>query len=185
MMLLPILFTGIILSNGYKGIITTDMTAPLLSKGLETFEDAITTSFSILVETSLPAHDIFVTYCSYYAANGSLAERDFPLRNGSLELAKKSNMMREFNKSFAGTEFDALAKRQKSIFRNILPQIRILHEPVKNCSQSDYNDYVHEYSPASGLLVKKFIQTNMYIIPALSKCERTEGSSYLTSFLMM
>jgi len=35
----PILFTAIIIANGYKGILTADLTAAPPWKGLETFDD--------------------------------------------------------------------------------------------------------------------------------------------------
>jgi len=47
LVLIPTTFTGILIANGYKGVLTTDLTAPLPWKRLETFNDVLKANFSI------------------------------------------------------------------------------------------------------------------------------------------
>jgi len=61
--LAPILFTGILMSNGYKGQITAVLTASLGWNGLETLDDVIQANFTILSDINLTPYMIYSMWC--------------------------------------------------------------------------------------------------------------------------
>jgi len=63
LVVVPILFMGIVLTNGYRGVITTELTAPLSWKGLATFIDVINSNFSIVSELDMNGHDAIILLC--------------------------------------------------------------------------------------------------------------------------
>jgi len=61
--MLPLFFACMILSQGYKGILTTDLTAVPPLKGLETFDDVIKANFSILSELKMNPLVMIMVLC--------------------------------------------------------------------------------------------------------------------------
>jgi len=64
----------IILQNGYKGIVISDITAPLQENRISTYEEARNANFTILTRNTLVQNAILLYYAQAYIKNYGLNE---------------------------------------------------------------------------------------------------------------
>lgn len=153
---ISMLFSGQILSNGYRGVITVDLTAAWRLKGLESFYEVVKSNFSILGDVSVPASLYFRELC--------VSEKPVQRKNSRVKIAHV------FIRSF---QTDLANKRKKSKnYRNRLAVFMFIRRQLKYPHRWD-TDCPYGHSSSRGYRNKKLPNPNLKMYQELLKCDKS------------
>jgi len=154
MILVPLLITSMILTNGYRGILTADLTAVPPWMGLENFDDILKSGFTILGDIGATFHNTLnILFCPAF--------NDTTLSKGYEELRDTYS---DLLVDLASGRINSTPERHRK-FEEIRKAIKVLGIVPVNCS---IRGSVRRYIDAPGAR-----HPNDLIFPELTKCKRT------------